>query len=120
MRPARSRPAAFVAACFALHPLRVESVAWVAERKDVLSGFWFVASLAFWLAYGRRPSAARFLGALAAGAASLLAKPTAVTLPFVLLLLDFWPLGRLGDRAARIRAAARSCRSSRSPAASRG
>jgi tetratricopeptide (TPR) repeat protein len=99
-------PAALVALCFALHPLRVESVAWVTERKDVLSGFWFVAAIACWLAYGRRPSAARYLGAVGAAALSLLAKSTAVTLPFVLLLLDGWPLDRLGNRAARRRAVA--------------
>jgi tetratricopeptide (TPR) repeat protein len=97
-------PAVFVALCFALHPLRVESVAWVAERKDVLAGFWFVTAIALWLAYGRKPTAGRYVAAVAAGVASLLSKPTAVTLPFVLLLLDFWPLARVGGRSARLRA----------------
>lgn len=97
-------PALFVALVFAVHPLRVESVAWVSERKDVVSGFFFVATVGAWLAYGRRPSAARYAAALAALGLGLLAKATGVTLPFVLLLLDFWPLQRLGDAAARRRA----------------
>jgi tetratricopeptide (TPR) repeat protein len=86
----------FAAALFALHPLRVESVAWVAERKDVLSGTFFMLTL---LAYGRHaraPSAGRLALAALAGVAGLLSKPTLVTLPGVLLLLDRWPLGRLG------------------------
>ncbi len=86
---------AAVAALFAVHPLRVESVAWVAERKDVLSGFFFLLALAAWVAYTRRPAAGRYLLALLAFAAGLLAKPMLVTLPFVLVLLDVWPLGRL-------------------------
>ncbi len=89
-------PSALVAALFAVHPLRVESVAWVAERKDVLSGaFWWGAVLAYgW--YARRPGAGRYgLVALLMGL-GLMAKPMLVTLPFVLLLLDFWPLGRMG------------------------
>jgi hypothetical protein len=88
----------FVAAFFALHPLHVESVAWLAERKDVLSTFfWMAACLAYgW--YAARPSWARYLLTLAAFAMGLLAKPMVVTLPFVLLLLDYWPLGRFGQR----------------------
>lgn len=97
-------PALFVALVFAVHPLRVESVAWVSERKDVLSGFFFVATIGAWLAYGRRPGVGRYVATLAALVLCLLAKGTGVTLPFVLLLLDFWPLGRLGDAAARRRA----------------
>jgi hypothetical protein len=97
-------PALFVALVFAVHPLRVESVAWISERKDVLSGFFFVATVGAWLAYGRRPSAARYAATLVALVLGLLAKGTGVTLPFVLLLLDFWPLGRLGDARARSRA----------------
>jgi protein O-mannosyl-transferase len=85
---------AFVAALFALHPLHVESVAWIAERKDVLSTFFGLASLLAYVCYavlGRR----RYLvGSFLLLAASLLAKQTLVTLPFVFLLLDFWPLGR--------------------------
>jgi len=87
---------AIVAALFALHPLHVESVAWVAERKDVLSTlFGFLALLAY-AGYSRRPGLGRYLLVLAAFAASLLAKPMLVTLPFVLLLLDYWPLRRFG------------------------
>ncbi len=90
-------PAALAAAVFAIHPLRAESVAWVAERKDVLSGLFFMLTLAAYLGYVRRPfSVARYLLVVAALAAGLLAKPAVVTLPLVLLLLDYWPLGRCG------------------------
>ena len=86
---------AFVSGLFALHPLRVESVAWLAERKDVLAGlFWMLTILAY-LRWARRP---RTIGFLAVGATfilGLLSKPMLVTLPLVLLVLDFWPLGRL-------------------------
>jgi protein O-mannosyl-transferase len=90
-RPLRS---AAVAALFAVHPLRVESVAWVAGRKDLLSGLFWLLALAAYLRYVRAPSAGRYLLVAAAFAASLTAKATAVTLPAVLLLLDFWPLDR--------------------------
>jgi tetratricopeptide (TPR) repeat protein len=84
-----------VAALFAVHPLRVESVAWISERKDVLSTFfWFVALLAY-AAYARRPGKMRYLAVILAFALGLLAKPMVVTLPVVLLLLDVWPLRRL-------------------------
>ncbi len=90
-------PAALAAAVFAIHPLRAESVAWVAERKDVLSGLFFMLTLAAYLGYVRRPfSVARYLLVVAALAAGLMAKPAVVTLPLVLLLLDYWPLGRCG------------------------
>ena len=86
---------AAAAALFAVHPLHVESVAWIAERKDVLSAFfWLVAMLAY-RRYALRPSFARYLLVALAMALGLMAKPMVVTLPFVLLLLDFWPLGRL-------------------------
>jgi tetratricopeptide (TPR) repeat protein len=87
---------AFVAAVFALHPLHVESVAWAAERKDVLSGvFWMLTLLAYG-AYARRPrSVRRYAVVFLFLTLGLLAKPMGVTLPFVLLLLDYWPLGRL-------------------------
>ena len=89
-------PSAFVAAVFAIHPLRVESVAWVAERKDVLSGLFFMLTLAAYLNYVRHPfSLARYLLVAVLFALGLMAKPMLVTLPFVLLLLDYWPLGRL-------------------------
>jgi len=84
----------FVAAAFALHPLHVESVAWVSERKDVLSGFFWLVTMGAYMRYTRRPGAGRYLLTLAAFAMGLMSKPTVVTLPFVLLLLDYWPLGR--------------------------
>lgn len=93
---------AAVAALFAIHPLHVESVAWAALRKDVLSGVFFALVL---LAHARaveRPSLARHFWVSIALACGLLSKPTLVTVPFVLLLLDFWPLARLGDAAGRI------------------
>lgn len=85
---------AFVAALFAVHPLHVESVAWAAERKDVLSTlFWMLTMLAY-VAYAERPGWRRYLLVVAAFALGLLSKPMLVTLPFVLLLIDFWPLAR--------------------------
>jgi len=89
-----------VAALFALHPLRVESVAWVAERKDLLAGLFFMLALLGWARYCRRPGPTRYLLVLALAALGLMAKPMLVTLPCVLLLLDFWPLRRLGPSAA--------------------
>ncbi|HEX4143303.1 MAG TPA: tetratricopeptide repeat protein [Pirellulales bacterium] len=90
-------PSALVAAVFAVHPQHVESVAWVAERKDVLSGLFFVLTLAAWLGYVRqgRPWAWYLLAAVFF-ALGLMAKPMIVTLPPLLLLLDFWPLARVG------------------------
>jgi Flp pilus assembly protein TadD len=86
---------AVVAGLFALHPLHVESVAWVAERKDVLSTlFWLLTTWAY-VSYVRRPGPGRYAAALAAFALGLMSKPMLVTLPFVLLLLDVWPLGRV-------------------------
>ena len=87
---------AFVAAVFAVHPLHVESVAWATERKDVLAGLCFSLALLAYARYAERPdSRERYAWVLVALACGLLAKPTVVTLPLVLLLLDFWPLGRL-------------------------
>ena len=89
------------AAVFAVHPLRVESVAWVAERKDVLSGLFFMLTLAAYVGYARRPfSLRRYLLVTVLFALGLMAKPMLVTLPFVLLLLDYWPLGRFTPRRA--------------------
>jgi len=85
---------AAVAALFAWHPLHVESVAWVAERKDVLCAFFWMLTLWCYLRYAEKNSAARYLVTLGAFALCLMAKPMAVTLPFVLLLLDYWPLRR--------------------------
>src|SRR5262249_26206107 len=85
---------ALVAALFTLHPLRVESVAWVSERKDVLGAlFWVLTMLAYdW--YVRRPGIGRYLCVAVAFALGLAAKPLLVTLPCALLLLDYWPLRR--------------------------
>jgi tetratricopeptide (TPR) repeat protein len=92
---------AAVALFFALHPLHVESVAWISERKDVLCAFfWFLALLVYaW--YVRKPSVKRFVPVVIAFACSLMSKPMAVTLPFTLLLLDYWPLRRVLARRFR-------------------
>jgi hypothetical protein len=86
---------AFVAALFALHPLHVESVAWVTERKDVLSTFFWMITMWAYFHYVVRPGVASYMLTLLAFALGLMAKPMLVSLPFVLLLLDYWPLGRL-------------------------
>ena len=86
---------AFVAGLFAVHPLHVESVTWVAERKDVLSTLFAMLTLWAYVAFTRRPSLHRYLAVFLLFALGLMAKPMLVTLPFVMLLLDFWPLGRL-------------------------
>jgi tetratricopeptide (TPR) repeat protein len=93
---------AFVAATFALHPLHVESVAWVSERKDVLSACLFMLSLCAYLGYCRKPRVGRHALVVLAFAGALLAKPTVVTLPFVLLLLDAWPLARTASLRSRV------------------
>jgi hypothetical protein len=85
---------AFVAAVFAIHPLHVESVAWVSERKDVLSAVFFMLTLAAYLRYVRKQTVGRYLLVLVLFACGLMSKPMLVTLPFVLLLLDYWPLRR--------------------------
>ena len=85
---------AFVAAVFALHPLHVESVAWISERKDVLSTLFWLLTMTAYLHYVRRGGVIRYLLTLLSFAAGLMAKPMLVSLPFVLLLLDYWPLGR--------------------------
>src|SRR5208283_3313237 len=84
----------FVAALFALHPLHVESVAWVAERKDVLSTFFWMLTMGAYCYYVERPGFRRYLIFLLLFVLGLMAKPMLVTLPFVLLLLDYWPLSR--------------------------
>jgi Flp pilus assembly protein TadD len=86
---------AFVAVLFALHPLHVESVAWASERKDVLSAFFWMLTMALYASYVSRPNYGRFLAVLLCFALGLMAKPMLITLPFVLLLLDYWPLRRL-------------------------
>ncbi len=87
-------PGLFVAGLFALHPINVESVAWVAERKNILCTFFFLATLGAYGWYARKPGWRRYLGVVALFVCSLMSKPMAVTLPFVLLLLDYWPLAR--------------------------
>jgi protein O-mannosyl-transferase len=92
---------ALTAFLFALHPLHVQSVAWVAERKDVLNAcFWFL-TLWLYVRYAERSSTARYLAVVLGFCLGLMAKPMMVTLPFVLLLLDYWPLGRLGQRGRK-------------------
>ena len=86
---------AFVAALFALHPLHVESVAWIAERKDVLSTFFGLLAIGAYCRYAQRPGWRKFLPVAIFFSLGLMAKPMLVTLPLVLLLMDFWPLGRL-------------------------
>ena len=89
---------AFVAAAFALHPLHVESVAWISERKDVLSTLFWILTMAAYLRYVKRTGAGWYMLTLLVFALGLMSKPMLVTLPFVLLLLDYWPLGRFsGD-----------------------
>jgi tetratricopeptide (TPR) repeat protein len=86
---------AVVAALFAFHPLHIESVAWVAERKDVLSGLFWLGTCLAYVWYARRPNAGRYAVTTMLFVCGLLAKPMVVTLPFVLLLLDYWPLCRI-------------------------
>jgi len=89
-----------VAALFAVHPLHVESVAWVSERKDLLSAFFLMLTMNAYVAYVRRPGFARYLPVAGFLALGLLSKPMLVTLPFVLLLLDYWPLGRFSSEGS--------------------
>lgn len=92
-----------LAALFAVHPLRVESVAWVAERKDTLSTFLGLATLCCYALYARRPGVLPYVLTAALFVLALLAKPMLVTLPFVLLLLDYWPLARIDAATGRRR-----------------
>src|SRR6266481_8602790 len=96
-------PSAFVAALFAIHPLHVESVAWVSERKDVLSAVFFMLTLAAYVRYAIAPSLGRYFVVAMIFALGLMSKPMLVTVPFVLLLLDYWPLRRF-DKVARLKA----------------
>jgi hypothetical protein len=91
-------PSAFVAALFALHPLHVESVAWATERKDVLSTFFWLLTMWAYVRFVHRPKVNRYLLMIVFFALGLMAKPMLVTLPFVFLLLDYWPLDRLNPR----------------------
>ena len=91
---------AMVAALFALHPINVESVAWIAERKNLLSMMFFLLALGAYRWYARRPGWTRYLTVFALFALGLMAKPQVITLPFVLLLLDYWPLERIAPRSS--------------------
>jgi protein O-mannosyl-transferase len=93
-------PSAFVATIFAIHPLHVESVAWVSERKDVLSGLFFMLTLLAYFHYTRKPNFWRYVLMSILFVCGLLAKPMLVTLPLVLLLLDYWPFGRFEKSGA--------------------
>lgn len=98
---------AMVAALFALHPINVESVAWIAERKNLLSMMFFLLALGAYAWYARRPRASRYLAVAGFYALGLMAKPQVITLPFVLLLWDYWPLQRVSYAAAGSSAADR-------------
>jgi hypothetical protein len=87
-------PSAFVAAVFALHPLHVESVAWISDRKDLLSSFFGLLTILAYVRYTRRKSVARYLSVMVLFCLAVLSKAMLVCLPVVLLLLDYWPLGR--------------------------
>ncbi len=93
---------AFVAAIFAIHPLHVESVAWIAERKDVLSGIFFMLTLGAYVRYVRRQTLGRYAIMWMLFACGLMSKPMLVTLPFVLLLLDYWPLNRVTNQRLEV------------------
>lgn len=98
----QSTASAVVAALFALHPLHVESVAWASERKDVLSTCFWLLTMWAYVRYCARPGTGRYLQVVLLFALGLAAKPMLVTLPFVLLLLDWWPLGRLTGMRTRL------------------
>lgn len=98
----RVGPSLFVALLFALHPINVESVAWVAERKNVLSTFFFLAGIGVYGWYAQNPNWKRYLGVVALFACGLMSKPMVITFPLVLLLLDYWPLGRIKRSQAGI------------------
>ncbi|MGB9498840.1 MAG: tetratricopeptide repeat protein [Dissulfuribacterales bacterium] len=93
---------AFVAALFAVHPLNVDSVAWISERKNLLSTFFWILTMMAYARYAKKPSMGRYLMVFSAMAAGLLSKPMLVTLPCVLLLLDFWPMGRINSKWIKV------------------
>ena len=107
---------AFVSAVFAVHPLHVESVAWIAERKDVLSAVFFMLTLLAYFHYTRSPSIGRYLTVAIVFALGLMSKPMLVTLPFVLLLLDYWPLGRFEVSQIKYRTSVITARSGKDSA----
>ena len=89
---------AFVASLFALHPLHVESVAWIAERKDVLSAFFWMLTLCLYVYYTEKPVIRRYLLVVFSFVCALMSKPMVVTLPLIMILLDYWPLNRFESR----------------------
>ena len=93
---------AFVAAIFALHPLHVESVAWITERKDVLSAFFWMLTLCLYVYYTEKPVIKRYLLVLCSFVCALMTKPMVVTLPVVMILLDYWPLGRFESKKGKL------------------
>jgi len=93
---------AFVAAFFALHPLHVESVAWVSERKDVLSAFFWMLTLCFYVYYTEKPAIKRYLLIVFSFVLALLSKPMVITLPVIMILLDYWPLRRFESRKGNL------------------
>ena len=88
-------PSLMVAALFALHPINVESVAWISERKNLLSTLFFLLALGAYRWYAREPRVTRYVAVAALFALGLMAKPQIITFPFVLLLWDYWPLQRM-------------------------
>ncbi len=104
---------AFVAVLFALHPLNVESVAWVAERKNVLSASFWLLTIWFYVSYVERSGFLRYLLVLLIFSIGLMAKPMLVTLPFVLILLDYWPLGRFRLKSREENGSTQECESVR-------
>lgn len=93
---------AFIAAFFALHPLHVESVAWVSERKDVLSAFFWMLTLCFYVYYTEKPAIKRYLLILVSFVLALLSKPMVITLPVIMILLDYWPLKRFESQKGNL------------------
>src|SRR5664280_186995 len=93
---------AFVAGLFALHPLHVESVAWIAERKDVLSAFFWMLTLCLYVYYTEKPVIRRYLLVIFSFICALMSKPMVVTLPVILILLDYWPLRRFESKKGNL------------------
>ncbi len=95
-------PSAFLAAFFALHPLHVESVAWISERKDVLSAFFWMLTLCCYVYYTERPLIKRYLLVLFSFILALMSKPMVVTLPLIMMLMDYWPLRRFESQKGNV------------------
>ena len=93
---------AFVAALFALHPLHVESVAWIAKRKDVLSAFFWMLTLCLYVYYTEKPVIRRYLLVLFSFVLALMSKPMVITLPVIMILLDYWPLKRFESKKGNL------------------